>query len=296
MNKSATLMKLCLLCLLFSSASSLRVPAAAAHGLAAACIGFHLCSPPAQAIGPPPTLNDAIVELAEASYPILKAQQAETFAPFQDKVGSLLLKKIKPEKLAKSIDLGLDALNSVPDEKVRALEAAVKEAYSGVNPQSCDLVALPPTSLVERVKASDAVAKVDPSKLQRFGDKYGGAYKALAKTDAAICLPSAEALDKLALAQADVGRAIGAEESKKFGVWTEAALKSSIGLSDALPLATDAKKLAPSATAQEKLRFQKAGKTVENAAAGEAARARLAKQQAGREAYYADLKAKSAAQ
>ena len=69
--------------------------------------------------------EEPIVELAEASYPILKAQQAETFAPFQDKVGSLLLKKIKPEKLAKSIDLGLDALNSVPDEKVRALEAAV---------------------------------------------------------------------------------------------------------------------------------------------------------------------------
>ena len=33
-----------------------------------------------------------------------------------------------------------------------------------MNPQSCDLVALPPTSLVERVKASDAVARsIHPS-------------------------------------------------------------------------------------------------------------------------------------
>jgi len=177
---------------------------------------------------------------------------------------------------------------------VAALEAAVKEAYSGLKPETCDLVPLPPSSLVESFKSSPAVSQVDSSKFQRFGAKYGGAFKALARTDTAICLPTPAALDKLALVQADLGRSFGKEESKKFAVWTEAMLKSSIGLSDALPLANDAKKLAPGATAAEKMRFQKAGKTVENAAAGDAAKARMAAQQASRAAYYADLKAKSA--
>lgn len=184
-------------------------------------------------------------------------------------------------------------------------------------------------------------------------DKWGAAFAALPKTDAAICLPSTPAsLDTLALAQADVGRAFGVAESKAFGVWTNAMLKSSIGecaqgcllshkchtraseqsattvgcsrpichtqhvhvrmrcacalcvcmlcslhetlfvvscgriagLSDALPLADSAKKLAPSATSAEKMRFEKAGKMIGNAAAGEAAKARVAEQQAAKDA------------
>lgn len=58
-----------------------------------------------------------------------------------------------------------------------------------------------------------------------WGGRYGGTLAALSRTDLAICLPSSEALDKLALAQADLGRAFGKEESKRFAVWTEAMVR-----------------------------------------------------------------------
>jgi len=247
------------------------------------CSACLLTGAPDRALALPPSLNDAIVELSEASYPILKAQQAN-FGPFQSQVGELIL-KLKPDKLAKSISLGLDAFDTVPADTVSALTKTLKEEYAGVKPDSCSLVPLPPQAFVEKFQASAALSKVDGSKLAAFQDKWGASYAAVPRTDAAICLPaSPAALDKLALAQADVGRAIAPAEAKAFGVWTQAMLKSGIGLSDALPLADAAKKLAPSATPAEKMRFEKAGKMIGNAAAGEAAKARVAAQQAAKEA------------
>lgn len=252
-----------------------------------------LVGSPQMAIALPPSLNDAIVELSEASYPILKAQTAN-FPPFTAQVGDLFL-KIKPDKLAKSIDLGLNVFDSVPADKVAAFTSVVKAEYSGVKTDTCSLVPLPPQSLLEKVKASSAVSQVDSAKFSAFADKWGAAFAALPKTESAICLPSTPAsLDTLALAQADVGRAFGVAESKAFGVWTNAMLKSSIGLSDALPLADSAKKLAPSATSAEKMRFEKAGKMIGNAAAGEAAKARVAEQQAAKDAALAKAGQKKA--
>ena len=264
--------------------------------VAVACSTTLFVNAPSLAVGPPPSLNDAIVELSEAAHPILRAQ-TESFGPFQDRVGNVLLKKIKPEKLTKALNLGLDAFESVPAAQVEALESQVKSAFSGLSAENCDLVPLPPPALLAKFQASDAVSRVDPAKLERFQGKYAGVFKGIAKTSdsTAICLPAADKLDKLALAQAEVGRAFGKEESKQFAVWTEAMLKSSIGVGDVLPLVDDAKKLAPKATTVEKLRFQKAGKTVENAAKGEAAKARMAEQQARKEAVASASEAKTVA-
>lgn len=65
----------------------------------------------------PITLNEAIVEVSETSYPILKGLDAVNFQAFSVKVGELLL-NINPDKLGKSIELGMDVLDSAPPEKL----------------------------------------------------------------------------------------------------------------------------------------------------------------------------------
>ena len=57
-----------------------------------------------QLIQPGDMLPEAIVEVSQTSYPILKALTAETFVPFSAKIGKLVL-DIAPDKLGKSIAL-----------------------------------------------------------------------------------------------------------------------------------------------------------------------------------------------
>jgi len=221
-----------------------------------------------------PTVNEAIVEVSQASYPILKALKSETFGPFSEKVSNLIL-DIRPEKLGKTIDLAVDVFNSVPPEKVKTFDSAVKVAFEGLSPTSCSLVPLPSASITPKFSAV-AASKVDPSKLKEFDEKWGGIITALPKTEAAICLPPVDKLTDLALAQAEIGRAFGSEESQRFTGYTTPLLKSSFTLGKVLPLVNDAKRLTPTATPREITAFQNAGKRVEAASAAEAQRARLA--------------------
>jgi hypothetical protein len=62
-------------------------------------------------------LDGAIVEVSEASYPIIKALNAKTFEPFSEKVANLIL-DINPDELGNAISLGIDVLNSVPAERL----------------------------------------------------------------------------------------------------------------------------------------------------------------------------------
>ena len=75
---------------------------------------------PLPAIAAPPTLNEAIVQVSEATHPILKALDKERFPAFSEKVAALILSSptIKPDKLGAVIELGIDVFNSVPPEKV----------------------------------------------------------------------------------------------------------------------------------------------------------------------------------
>ena len=264
---------------LIGAASALRppsLPASAKNAIAAGCAAATLASTSSSAFAAPPMdLKDAITELAAATYPILKAQTEDTFPQFTDRIGSLLLTKVRPDKAAKLVDLGLDAFLSVPPETVKTLEGAIKDSFSDLKTETCDLVPLPPSTLLQRFQASEAVKKIGDEKWTRFDALYGGSLKALVKTNDAICLPPVESLAKLSLAQAEVGKGFGKYEAKQFGTMAQVTLQGSLGLSDVLGLANDAKKLAPSATTAEKARFQKAGKTLEQAAVAETARTRV---------------------
>ena len=232
----------------------------------ALCTASLLCPLPAPALAP--ALEDAIVEVSETSYPILKALKPEVFGPFSEKVGKLFL-DIKPEKLGKSLELGIEVFNSVPTEKLTSFTSDVKEVFAGLKTDSCTLVPLPSPAVGERFGAV-ATAQVDAATLKAFNDKWGPTLGALSKTESAICLPPPAALDKLSLAQAELGKSFGAVESQRFSAYTTPLLKSSITISKVLPLADDAKKLAPSATPKEKAAFQQAGKKIEGVAKVEA--------------------------
>lgn len=99
---------------------------------------------------------------------------------------------------------------------------------------------LPPPSLVAKFTGSEGFAAADATKLKAFDDKWGPTLRALPRSEdgAKICLPSAESLDKLAFAQAKLGRAFGAEEAKAFGTYFGGVSKASIVPGKVLPLLT----------------------------------------------------------
>jgi hypothetical protein len=252
------------------------IPQAASNFvLAVLCSGSLLASPlPSSAA---PSLNDAIVEVSESSYPILKALQADTFPPFSEKVGKLVL-DIKPDKLGQSIGLGIDVFLSPPPEKLDAFKKTVKDSLADLDPSSCTLVPLPSVSLADKF-TTVAKENVAADKLKAFDEAYGKTLDALPKTkdNSAICLPPVEKLDALALAQADLARSFAPEPSAAFAKFTTPVLKQSISIGKVLPLVNDAKKLAPSATPKEVTAFQNAGKKIEAAAKAETQRVTLEK-------------------
>jgi len=253
--------------------------------LAAACSVSLITTPPALAV--PPTLNEAIIEASEASYPIIKALEPQVFPSFTEKIGKLLL-DIKPEKIGRSIELAIDVFNSVPDNDVTTFTGIVKETFVDLKTDSCTLVPLPSASLADRFK-SVASTTVDAAKLKAFGAAWGPSIAALSKTDDAICLPPVEALDKLAIAQADVGRSFDFEAGKKFFQYTVPMLKGEIRLTDeTMALAVSAQNQAADATSKEKLNFQRAGKKLESAAKQEKEKQAVAR-------YKAEMAAKAAA-
>ena len=85
--------------------------------VAGVCSAQLLVAPAFGLVGP--TLSEAITELDASAYPIIKALPAETFPAFSEKIANLFL-GFKPDKLAKSIDLGADLFNSVPQEDMCA--------------------------------------------------------------------------------------------------------------------------------------------------------------------------------
>jgi hypothetical protein len=161
--------------------------------------------------------------------------------------------------------------------------------------ETCTKVPLPPQSLVANVKATEAWSLVDPAKIKAWDAAWGGTLRLLPKTDSykvadrqisLICLPEPAKLDALALAQADLGRAIGADELRKFGEFVPGTLKAGIRPTDAIPIAVTAKELAK-VSPEQNIRLNAARKAVEKAAEAQAKQAKtdaiLARAAANRE-------------
>ena len=219
-------MRLALILSLAATGAALRLPSAfiakaeqAVKSAVATTIAASLLVSPIQtpAIAPP-TLNEAIVEFTEAIYPVI-AVQNDAFPALTNELAALVFNSAKPAQMAKAIDISLDALLSVPPDRILAFNAVAKEAFNGLSPPSCQLVPLPFKSTVDNVMQTDALGMVDKARLKA----WGGTIKLLPKTDSyvakdgkaysVICLPKPDALDRLALAQAELGRSIGQQVS-----------------------------------------------------------------------------------
>jgi len=275
-----------------NSPSLLRRASVTAASVAVATVFTVLqpvCVPEALAIQP--TLTEAIVEVSETSYPIIRALDPTNFRDFSTKIGDLLL-KINPDKLGKAIELAIDALDSAPPEKLATFNGILKDAYADVSVDSCTMVPLPPMAIVDKF-AGLASEKVNPDKLKAFKETWNPSLEALKKTDETICLPPNRAsLDQLALAQADLARTFGKTETKAFVSYTGPLLKSSITAGKAISLVNDAKTLAPNASPQAKKDFAAAGKKAESASQLEVARNKMAEQKAKQAANKAALASK----
>ena len=108
-------------------------------------------------------LREDVVELADASYPILKQFKPEAFQPFVGKVSAIL---VKSPEFAATVDAALDWFNSVPDANVAKTTDAVKAAMDGLDPASCDLIPLPSTESWEAF-AAKATAGADAESSRR---------------------------------------------------------------------------------------------------------------------------------
>lgn len=287
----------------------MRLPTAAfakAEHAAKASLLACLCSTslfitPAPMLAAPPTMNEAIIEFSEALHPILANLNTAT-PELTEQVAALVFSSVEPAKMAKAIDASIDALTSVPADTISTFTGIVKEQFSGQVIESCPVVPLPPKDLVGKIAKTEALSLVDKTKLSALETAWGPTLKLLPKSDtysvgdetfSVICLPPPAALGQLALAQADVGRSIGAAELKRFKEVVPATLQV-IKPTDAIPLAKTAEQLAKVPAAQQ-VRLTSARKAVEKAAEAEAYKARLAEINARSAAAKAQMDAKNAA-
>jgi len=203
-----------------------------------------------------------VVEVADATYPIIKQLKPEAFQPFVGKVFDLLL---QAKELDKATDAGLDYFNSVPDAKVAAVETSVKAAFEGLDPESCAPVPLPTRATFDKVTAK-LLDGADAAKVKTFSDRAAPIVASFKMKGDSVCLPPVEALEKAAVAQADAAGNANGGAGLKFGKQ----LSKTVGTAPKGPLLSlftsyDAAKQTLGASREDRARFEKAGKRIEAA-------------------------------
>ena len=148
------------------------------------------------------TLEQAAVKVADATYPILRSLNSESFAPFEESVANVL-RGVDQADVSKTLDLGRAALQSVPADKagglvgygdglslgtctkvpipsalVGALGGPARAALKPL-PQGDGLICLPSQASLERTAA--AIAAADPAKVNAFGAQVQEDWKAATK-------------------------------------------------------------------------------------------------------------------
>ena len=225
----------------------------------AAAVALLGASPAANA-----ALKEDVVELADASYPILKQFKPEAFQPFVGKVGAIL---VKSPELPATVDAALDWFNSVPDASVAKTADAVKAAMDGLDPATCDLVPLPSTESWEAFAAA-ASKGADAGKLKTFADRAAPVVAALKRADGdRVCLPPVAKLEAAALAQADAAAAASSGAGAKFNLQA-GKYGASLPKGPLIQLfgGYEGAKQTLGASREDRARFERAGKIVEQRA------------------------------
>ena len=171
------------------------------------CSAVLLLSGPAQAAI---SMESAIAEVADASYPILRAASPASLSKLAGLAGLA-----SPAELAKAIDLGLDVALSVPADKAAAASAALGTAVSELSPATCEL--FPLQSLQSLQTTADPTKLAAARKL--LPPKLPG-------TEGGICLPPRASLKTLVLTNANTLAAADAATLSAFEAQADMAFKT----------------------------------------------------------------------
>ena len=144
-------------------------------------------------------LQRSIGSLAASSHIVLAAQTADTLPPYASALVDIALSTDTAE-LKKLVERAVDVALSVPPDAVAAAKGEVKEAFSGLKPGSCELVPLPMATF-DRLLASEAVSSA--SRIRELSEQWATTLEQIPHTDAGVCLPPPERLEKLLGVQTD---------------------------------------------------------------------------------------------
>lgn len=225
-----------------------------------------------------PPLQAALVESADATYPILKSLKPETVSPIFNAVVKLFVNKVTPAKFGTFLDRGIDVILSIPDEDLASFTTTVKDAYGDVDPSSssCDLVPLP-VAAIDKFTNSEGLSKVDPARLKALNDKVAATLQAVPRgeikaadpdvgtTTAALCLPSSDKnLEKIFLAQTDLTLKINREALSEFGA-AGAEVGKTIPPAEVFRLLPEFQRTERGVDMKARARFENAGKGLDRA-------------------------------
>ena len=190
-----------------ASVSASMHAARAAFSTALVCAALTALAPPAHAayleqdfLEATGRLQRSIGSLAAASHIVLAAQTADTLPPYASALVDIALSTDTAE-LKKLVERAVDVALSLPPDAVAAAKGEVKEAFSGLKPGSCELVPLPMATF-DRVLASEAVSS-SASRIRELSKQWTPTLEQIPHTDAGVCLPPPERLEKLLGVQTD---------------------------------------------------------------------------------------------
>jgi len=175
-----------------------------------------------------PSVEEALIEASDATYPILKTLKPEYIEPLSGSIVKLLVNKVPSDKFVNFLDKGADVIMSIPENDLAAFTSSIKDAYSDLSPETCDLVPLP-VDAANKFATSEGLAKVDPNKLKAVNEKLDATIKAISKqtrkndddvtstTITAICLPTEKNLEKLFIGQTELSLTLKKEALQEFG-------------------------------------------------------------------------------
>ena len=173
------------------------------------------------------SLDTAITDAVDASYPVLKALKPDPgFPSFSSKLVKTIL-TADATKLGAAADAGLDVFLSLPDSQISATTNAIKAVIeSSDKATDCAAVPLPSPALLDEITGSAAYKAVDSAKLSALTSKLKPAFASLPSAYGKACLPDVKSLEKLVLQQASLGPGADAAKVKALGAAGKAAAAS----------------------------------------------------------------------
>jgi hypothetical protein len=239
----------------------------ARQAAAAVCMGCLLFAPqPAMAIDTTVagSLQQAIIEASDATYPVLKSLTPETVSPLANKIANLLTKKVSPERLSTALNSAANALLAIPDEKLDQFTQTVKASYEGVSSSSCSAIPLP-MDAITTFASSDAVSQLDSETLSRAIQKITALRQSIPSSDSSLCLPaSPQGLEQIWVGQTELALTIPKGVKRELAGTAAMAVKS-IPSAELLRVLPDAKKVLGNVDRKVASKFQQTSVNLDKA-------------------------------